>query len=277
MSNEQERIKQLENLALDLRQQIVQIARDCPVGIHVGGSLSIAEILTVLYYDVMNIDPDDPDKADRDRFILSKGHANAALVSVLAMRGFFPVKELASFDTLGSPYAMHADRHIAGTECSAGSLGHGLPIAVGMALTAKMDSLSWKTYATVGDGEMQEGSIWEALMSANQFKLNNLTVLLDRNRFSLDGPIKDIMTLEPLADKVKAFGWHVLEVDGHSVGELRTALAVSSDRPKMIIANTTKGRGLPFLANMTKSHYARLDDAQLKTALDIINAERVSL
>jgi len=277
MSSEQERVKELEARALDLREHIVQIAHDCPVGIHVGGSLSIADILTVLYFDVLNIDPSDPGNDDRDRLVLSKGHANAALVSVLAMRGFFPLEALKTFDTLGSPYAMHADGKVPGTECSAGSLGHGLPIAVGMALTAKMEGASWKSYAIVGDGEMHEGSMWEALMSANHYQLDNLTVVLDRNRFSLDGPTKNIMTLEPLADKVKAFGWTVIEVNGHSVKELRDALNTDTDGPKMIIANTTKGRGLPFLADMTKSHYARLDDEQLHIALDMINDERANL
>jgi transketolase len=270
-----EEIHLLEQTALKLRAIILQIAHDCPVGIHVGGSISIAEILTSLLFQVMRIDPQDPRFADRDRLILSKGHANAALVSALALRGYFPIDDLKAFDTLGSPYAMHADGHnVPGTEVSAGSLGHGLSLSVGMALAGRLDQASWHVYCILGDGEMMEGSVWEAMMSASHYGLDNLTAIVDRNRFSLDGPTASIMEIEPLNEKCQAFGWHVQTVNGHAINELVPALLNRTPaKPSIIIANTIKGHGVPSLENRTESHYARLGDEQLEESLAVIKSQ----
>lgn len=270
-----EEIRNLDQTTLKLRETILQIAHDCPVGIHVGGSISIAEILTSLLFHVMHVNPQDPQFAERDRLVLSKGHANAALVSALALRGFFPLEDLKAFDTLGSPYAMHADGHLVpGTEVSAGSLGHGLSLSVGMALAGKLDQASWHVYCILGDGEMMEGSVWEAMMSASHYGLDNLTAVIDRNRFSLDGPTASIMEIEPLKEKCHAFGWHVQTVNGHAINELVPALLSRiPDKPSMIIANTIKGHGVPSLENRTESHYARLGEEQLEDSLAVLKSQ----
>jgi transketolase len=267
----QEKIKELEKIARLIREDVVRTARDCAEGVHIGGSLSIAEILAVLYFSVLRVDPQRPDWPERDRFILSKGHGNVGLSAAMARRGYFPLDELSRFDQLGARLSMHIDKHrMPGVEISSGSLGHGLPVSVGLALAGKLDRAAWKVYCVLGDGEMMEGSVWEALMSAAHYKLNNLTAIIDRNRFSLDGPTEEIMRLEPLADKIKAFGWWVVEVDGHNVAQLLKAFAEEvpgGDRPKMVIAHTVKGKGVSFLENTTGSHFAHLKPEQAEQAL----------
>ncbi len=267
----QDKVKELESTARLIREDIIRTARDCDEGIHIGGSLSIVEILTVLYFSVMKVDPQRVDWPERDRFILSKGHGNAGLSAAMARRGYFSVDELHRFDQLGARLSMHIDKHrMPGVEISSGSLGHGLPVAVGMSLAGKLDKAAWKVYCVLGDGEMMEGSVWEALMSAAHYGLNNLTAIVDRNRFSLDGPTEEIMRLEPLVDKIKAFGWWTIEVDGHNIAQLLDAFAAEvpgGDRPKMIIANTIKGKGVSFLENTTGSHFAHLKPEQADQAL----------
>lgn len=267
----QDKILELQRIVRDIRGDVIRTTRDCSQGVHVGGSLSIVEILTVLYFSVLRVDPKNPDWPERDRFILSKGHGNASLSSAMARRGFFSLDDLNRFDELDAPLSMHIDKHrMRGVEISSGSLGHGLPIAVGAALAGKIDNVDWKVYCLLGDGEMMEGSVWEALMSAAHFKLHNLTAILDRNRFSLDGPTDEIMGLEPLAEKIKAFGWRILEVDGHDVKALLEAFAYEENggmRPKMIIAHTIKGKGVPFLENKTESHFAHFTAEQADQAL----------
>jgi transketolase len=267
----QQEINRLRRLALDLRADIVRAGRDVSGGVHLGGSLSLAEILSVLYFSLLRVDPKRPDWPERDRLVLSKGHGNLALCAALGRRGFFPIEELSSFNVLGSPYSMHADFHrVPGIEASAGSLGHGLPIAVGMALSGKLDGAGWRVYCLLSDGEMMEGSSWEAMMAAAHHKLHNLTAIIDRNRFSLDGPTAEIMDLEPLYDKCVAFGWRTLEVDGHDVAALLEALAPPPEgdqRPTMIIAHTVKGSGVSFLENRTSSHFGSLSAEQADQAL----------
>ncbi len=270
-------ISELKRIARQIREDVIRTARDCSEGVHVGGSLSIAEILAVLYFKVMNVDPKNPNMPDRDRFVLSKGHANAGLSAAMARRGFFPIEEMEQFDMLNAPLSMHIDRHrMRGVEISSGSLGHGLPVAVGMALGGKLDKTPWKVYCVIGDGEIMEGSMWEAMMSAAHFKLSNLVAVLDRNSFSLDGPTETIMSLEPLTEKVKAFGWNVIEVDGHDVEALVDAfdsIQHDGDKPTMIIAKTIKAKGIPHLENTTKAHFAHLKPEEAEKAFAAIGVK----
>src|SRR5699024_10969545 len=210
-----------------------------------------------------DVNPADPQWDERDRFILSKGHAAAGLIPVLAKRGFFPEETLKTFNHFGSPFAMHPDSNkVIGCDASAGSLGHGLSMAVGMALGARQRKMPWKTVCLMGDGECCEGSVWEAAMSAPHFKLGNLIGIVDRNRFMIDGETEDVMPLEPFADKWRAFGWEVVEVDGHDFDQLDEALAkawAATDVPVLILANTIKGKGVDFMENNVVYHYASAD------------------
>lgn len=271
-----EKIKELRQMAVRIREDIVRTSRDCSEGVHVGGSLSMAEILAVLFFEVAHVDPKNPKWEQRDRIILSKGHGNVGFSAAMARKGFFPLEELKRFDMLDAPLSMHVDKHrMPGVEISSGSLGHGLPISVGVALGGKMSQADWKVYCIMGDGEMMEGSVWEALMSASHLKLDNLTAIVDRNRFSLDGPTEEIMSLEPLAKKLADFGWFVLEADGHSVESLLQAFntPTESGKPKVIIAETVKGKGVSFIENTTGSHFARFKPEQAEQALaELANA-----
>jgi transketolase len=239
-------------------------------GAHYGGSLSVLDILVTLYFHVLNIDPADPGWEERDRCILSKGHACAALCTVLAEKGYFLLKELNNFNQLNSPFGVHPDMHkIPGCDISAGSLGHGLPIGVGMALAAKLRKKSYRTYVVLSDGELAEGSCWEAMMSAAHYNLGNLCGIIDRNRLSLDGPTGEIMELEPLKEKILSFGWHVLECNGHDIGMLINAFNTAIEErsgPTMILANTVKGRGISFMEGEYKWHYGKLSDEQYDKA-----------
>jgi transketolase len=273
-----ERFTTLKKKALEYRKRLVQLAHEQTFGIHIGGGLSLAEILTALYYEVAQVDPDNPTWQDRDRIILSKGHGNVGLLTILAMRGFFPATEMERFNQVGSFYSMHADSQVPGVEHSAGSLGHGLSVAVGMALAARLDKKDWKVYCILGDGEIMEGSNWEALMSASHFELANLTAILDRNQLSQEGTTAETMGLEPLTEKITDFGWFVIEVDGHQIEEVWEAFqADAMGKPKMIIANTIKGRGVESLANTIKSHFGHLDETQTNQALQQIEAEQQAL
>ena len=216
----QERQK-LQDIARELRLTVIDVMA-WSGGAHVGGSLSIIDILTILYFKYLDVHPADPQWDERDRFVLSKGHAAAGLIPVLAKRGFFPEETLKTFNHFGSPFAMHPDSNkVIGCDASAGSLGHGLSMAVGMALGARQRKMPWKTVCLMGDGECCEGSIWEAAMSAPHFKLGNLIGIVDRNRFMIDGETEDVMPLEPFADKWRAFGWEVVEVDdGRCLGKV---------------------------------------------------------
>ena len=247
-------------------------------GLHIGGDLSCAEILVSLYQHTLNIDPERPDWDERDRFILSKGHAAAALYIVMAQRGFLEMDEV--FET----YKQHATRlgmHpckdlFPAVEATTGSLGHGLSIAAGIALTARVDGKKHRTYCMIGDGEMHEGSIWEAAMAAAQFKLGNLVAIVDVNRMCLDGFTEDVINVEPVAAKWRDFNWNVIEIDGNDLEQVIDTFEnlpdVDSDKPTMIVAHTVKGKGVSFLTNSAPAHHIAIDDAQLEAALAEVDA-----
>lgn len=273
MAISKEEVKRLEQIAKELRVTIVDVM-SWSGGAHIGGSLSIVEILTILYYKYLNIDPQNPDMEDRDRFVLSKGHAAAGFIPVLAKKGFFPEEELKSFNHFGSPFAMHPDsKKIKGCDVSSGSLGHGLPIAVGLGLGAKQLKKDWRTVCLLGDGECCEGSVWEAAMSAVHFKVDNVIAVVDRNKFMIDGPTEKVMGLEPFDDKWKAFGWKVINVNGHDFEALDAAFEEAwnaKDVPVVIIADTVKGKGVDFMEGNVVYHYASGDSATCEKAKESI-------
>lgn len=253
----------------DLKEKAWQIRRDIidttvwAGGAHIGGSMSMVEILTILYFKYLNVDPKKPGWEDRDRVVLSKGHGGVGYAPVLANKGYFPKDELKEFNHFKSPFGMHLDgSKVKGVDVSTGSLGHGLSISVGLALGARLQKKPWWTYCIMGDGECNEGTVWEAAMSAAHFKLNNLTAFVDRNKLMIDGRTDQVMNVEPFADKWKAFGWIVKEVDGHNFQELADAIDFSHNEksgPVMIIANTIKGKGVDFMEDNVKWHYGSID------------------
>ncbi|HDP24782.1 MAG TPA: transketolase [Deltaproteobacteria bacterium] len=265
----EQELNQLQRHANQLRRDILDVTYWAG-GAHVGGSLSIVEILVILYYTFMNIDPRKPEMEDRDRLVLSKGHAGAALAPLLSRRGFFDFESLKSFNKFKSAFGMHLDKHkVIGLDASTGSLGHGLPMAVGLALGARLQGKSWRTYCLLGDGECNEGTVWEAAMAAAHYKVTNLTTIIDRNKFMLDGSTEEVMALEPLADKWRAFGFLVKEVNGHSYPELyETIQAANTEKgaPVVIIAHTVKGKGVDFMENDVRWHYGGLDSDMLEKA-----------
>ena len=239
-------------------------------GGHIGGSFSAMDILTALYFNVLDIDPQDPNKRDRDRFILSAGHKAAAYVPVLAERGYFAVELLDTFNQLDSPFAMHPDMNkIPGCDMSTGSLGHGLPVAAGMALALRMDNLSSRVFVLMGDGEIHEGTVWEAAMGAAHFGLENLIAIVDYNKCTMDGPIDSVMPLEPIEEKWRSFGWGVRRIDGNDMQQILEAfsgLPESDGRPTVVIADTVKGKGVPSIKSDYHWHYGRLSDMQRREA-----------
>jgi transketolase len=255
-------LKELKEKAWQIRRDII----DTTVwagGAHIGGSMSMVEILTILYFKYLNVDPKKPQWEDRDRVVLSKGHGGVGYAPVLANKGYFPKDELKEFNHFKSPFGMHLDgSKVKGVDVSTGSLGHGLSISVGLALGARLQKKPWWTYCIMGDGECNEGTVWEAAMSAAHFKLNNLTAFVDRNKLMIDGRTEQVMNVEPFADKWKAFGWIVKEVNGHSFQELADAIDFSHNEksgPVMIIANTVKGKGVDFMEDNVKWHYGSID------------------
>ena len=258
--------KQLAAKADEIRMLTVTMSQEAGGG-HVGGGLSAMDIMTALYFNVMNVDPGDPDKPDRDRFILSAGHKAVGYIPVLAEAGFFSKDLLHTFNKLDSPFGMHPDMHkIAGCEASTGSLGHGLPIAVGMALALRMDASPSRLFVLMGDGEMHEGTVWEAAMGAGHHKLSNITAFVDYNKCSMDGPISDVLDVEPLEDKWASFRWNVLRIDGHSMDEILDAVARADEQsgPTVIIADTVKGKGLPAAEGDYRWHYGCPSDEQIE-------------
>ncbi|MDC7124904.1 MAG: transketolase [Spirochaetales bacterium] len=262
MGVEREELLRLEEKARDLRKLIIDTVVWAGSG-HVGGALSSIDIITLLYYKYLNIDPTRPDWEDRDRFILSKGHIGVGFAPVLADLGFIDHKLLKTYNHTGSELGMHLDRaKVPGLDASTGSLGHGLPIALGLGLSARLKGQSFKTYCLMGDGECDEGSIWEAAMAIAHYKLTSVIPIVDRNRCMIDGRTNDVMILEPFCDKWRAFGFNVIEVDGHDMPALCEALdtaAEAQDKPIAIIANTKKGCGVEFMADNYRYHYASFD------------------
>jgi len=237
---------------------------------HIGSSLSIADLLAFLYSETLRVDPANPDWPDRDRFLLSKGHGCAAAYAALAERGFFPMEWLDDFNLDGSNLAGHITHTVPGVEASTGSLGHGLPIGCGMALSGKRDSMSYRVFVLLSDGECDEGSVWEAALFAPHYKLSNITVIIDYNKLQALGAVNEVLGLEPMLDKWRAFGWATREIDGHDFEQIADALTnvpFEKDRPSCIIAHTVKGKGVSFIENRFEWHYRCPDEEQLSRAL----------
>lgn len=262
-------ISELQKTADRIRLMCLEMV-DTAGGGHIGGSLSAMDIMTALYFRVMNIDPKQPEMPDRDWFILSAGHKAAGYAPVLAARGYFDTALLDTFNRLDSPFGMHPDMHkITGCEASTGSLGHGLPISVGLALSLRMDGLPSRVYCLMGDGECHEGTVWEAAMGAAQHRLENLVAVVDYNKCSMDGPIDQVVSLEPLADKWASFGWRVVRIDGHDMEQVVGAfegIKTGTGKPTVIIADTVKGKGVPDIEGDYHWHYGVLSGEQLERA-----------
>lgn len=262
--------KGLNEITNVIRKDIVSMICKSKSG-HPGGSLSAVEILTALYFDQMNIDPTNPKMEDRDRFVLSKGHAAPALYATLSERGYFDKEELNHLRQIGSMLQGHPDmKKIPGVEMSTGSLGQGFSVACGMAMAAKLDNAPWNVYALLGDGEVQEGIIWEAAMSAAHYKLDNMIAFLDYNGLQIDGDVESVMNINPIEDKFKTFGWNVITIDGHDFDQIFAALDMAKDtvdKPTMIIAKTIKGKGVSFMENQASWHGSAPSEEQLQQAL----------
>ena len=262
---------ELEKIANEVRKGIVTAVHSAKSG-HPGGSLSAADILTYLYFEEMNIDPKDPKKADRDRFVLSKGHIAPALYSTLAHRGYFPVEDLTTLRHVGSYLQGHPDmKHIPGVDMSSGSLGQGSSAAVGMALAGKLDNASYRVYCVLGDGEVQEGQVWEAAMFAGARKLDNLVFVVDNNGLQIDGDIEDVCSPYPLPDKFKAFNFHVIEIDAHDFEQIDAAFREARETkgmPTAIIAKSVKGKGVSFMENQASWHGSAPNDEQYAQAME---------
>lgn len=237
--------------ASNIRKNILETVNAAGSG-HVGGSLSIVELLTFLYFQEMKIDVKNPGWEDRDRLVMSKGHASPALYSVLAEKGFFPMDLLKTFRQIDSPLSGHVEMHVPGVDMSTGSLGQGLSVAVGMALAAKAEGKSYRVHCFVGDGELEEGQIWEAAMCAGHYRLDNLVAIVDNNNLQIDGPITEIMSSYPIDKKFEAFNWHVIRIDGHDYNQILKAFGDARNRkdcPTMILAKTVKGKGVSYMEN----------------------------
>jgi len=267
-ADEPERRQLLARLAAEIRIAILHTINGPRMG-HIGGDFSVADILTTLFFGVLDLDPAHPNWSGRDRFILSKGHCSAALYSVLATRGFFPIEALKTFMAPLSPLNGHPNRRkVAGVEANTGPLGHGLPIGVGCAIASRLAGASWRTFVVLGDGELQEGSNWEAAMAAGHRGLSNLTAIVDRNRLQQGARTEETNRLEPLADKWRAFGWDVSEVDGHDHGQLYSILSTrGTERPRCIIAHTIKGKGVSFIEDRVEWHHKVPSMEQVELAL----------
>jgi transketolase len=263
-------LPELQAIAKRVRREIIEMIGAAKSG-HPGGSLSAVEILVTLYFDVMRHDPSNPKWPDRDRFILSKGHAAPVLYAVMAESGYTPLDKLNTLRKLGSIYQGHPDiRFIPSLEASTGSLGEGVSLALGMSLAARLNKSPSRTYVVLGDGEVQEGQIWEGAMFGGHHHVDNVVAIVDHNRIQLDGFVKDIMEVEPLADKWKAFGWHAIDVDGHSIPALQAAFAEAAStqgQPTAIIAQTIKGKGVSFMENNPKFHGTAPTPEEVKLAL----------
>ena len=249
-------IKQLEEKAKQIRRLIIQMLAKAGSG-HPGGSLSSADLITALYFMILRHNPKEPNWPGRDRFHMSKGHCCPLWYAVLAESGYFPSKELWSLRQLGSILQGHPDRRTPGVTVASGSLGQGLSVALGMSLAARIDKKDYRVYCLLGDGETQEGNIWEAAMAASHYKCDNLCAMLDYNGFQIDGRTKDIMNLEPLVSKWQAFGWHAIEIDGHNIKEILSAFDEAKTikgKPAIIIARTIKGKGVSFMENVVDFH-----------------------
>ena len=272
--------QELMRKANDVRKGIITGVHAAKAG-HPGGSLSCADLMTYLYFEKMNINPANPEDPDRDRFVLSKGHCAPALYSAMAYRGYFPVEELTTLRKLGSRLQGHPSMHcLPGLDMSSGSLGQGLSAACGMALAGKMDGKSYRVYTLCGDGEIEEGQIWEAAMFAGFRKLDNLTVFVDNNNLQIDGPIDEVCSPYPIDDKFKAFNFHVININGNDFAEIRKAVEEAEgvhDRPTAVIMHTLKGKGVSFMENQVDWHGKAPNDEEYKQAMEDLEAVERSL
>ncbi len=270
---EEEKLLFLQNKARKLRKLVIEMLGEAGSG-HPGGSLSSADLITALYFAEMKVDPQNPNCSERDRLVLSKGHAAPVLYAALAEKGFFPLEELKTLRKLGSALQGHPDfRRLPGLDMSSGSLGQGLSIANGMALAGKLAKASWRVFAILGDGETQEGQVWEAAMAAAHYGLDNLTAFIDCNKLQIDGQVQKVMNIEPIKDKWQAFGWEVMEIDGHDFEQILTALQQirQPQKPRMIIADTVKGKGVSFMENQADWHGKAPQGEDLSLALKELN------
>ena len=272
--------KELQIAACKVRMGVIQSTHAAKAG-HPGGSLSAADLFAYLYCRQLNVDPADPRKQDRDRFVLSKGHCAPGLYSALALRGFFPWEDLKTLRHIGSYLQGHPDmKSIPGVDMSTGSLGQGISAACGMALAAKLQNNPCRVYALLGDGEIQEGQVWEAMMFAHHYKLDNLCAVIDNNGLQIDGPVDQVMSPYPILDKLRAFGWEAAEIDGHDFGQMEAAFAQAKaveGRPFAIVMKTTKGKGVSFMENQAGWHGKAPNDEQAGTALGELSAELARL
>ncbi|MBR3283562.1 MAG: transketolase [Ruminococcus sp.] len=267
--------KDLQKIACKVRMGVIEGTYNAKSG-HPGGSLSISDTLTYLYYNKMNVDPKDPEAADRDRFVLSKGHTAPALYSVLALKGYFPEEELKSLRHIGALLQGHPCIHIPGIDMSSGSLGQGISAACGMALAGKLDGKSYNVYTILGDGEIEEGQVWEAAMFAAHYGLGNLVAVVDNNGLQIDGPVTEVCSPEPITDKFAAFGWHVITMDAHDFDSIEAAFDEASkitDKPVAIIQKSVKGKGVSFMENQVGWHGTAPNKEQYEQAMSELKAQ----
>lgn len=268
--------KNLQKIACKVRMGVIEGTYNAKSG-HPGGSLSISDTLTYLYYNKMNVDPKDPDNADRDRFVLSKGHTAPALYAVLAQKGFFPEEEIKSLRHIGALLQGHPCITIPGVDMSSGSLGQGISAACGMALAGKLDGKAYKVYSILGDGEIEEGQVWEAAMFAGHKKLDNLVAIVDYNGLQIDGALSEVCSPEPITDKFAAFGWHVITADAHDFDSLDAAFNEAetvTGKPVVIVQKSVKGKGVSFMENNILWHYRTPQGEEYEAALRELEAQR---
>lgn len=251
-------MENLKALSYDLRKNVIDMIVEGKGG-HIGGDMSVMDILVELYFEQMNISPENMDNPDRDRFVMSKGHSVEALYAVLAKKGFFPIEQvIKEFSKFGSQFIGHPNNKLPGIEMNSGSLGHGLPVSVGMAMAGKMDKKDYRVYTVMGDGELAEGSVWEGAMAANQYKLDNLCAVVDRNHLQISGNTEDVMAHEDLKQRWASFGWHVISINGNDYKELKEAFdeaKKTKGKPTVVIANTIKGFGSSVMENKANWHH----------------------
>lgn len=263
-------IKELEKKAKEVRRLIIQMLAKAGSG-HPGGSLSSTDLITCLYFSILKHDSNNPKHPNRDRFHMSKGHCCPLWYAILAMCGYFGIEELWHLRQLGSVLQGHPDWRTPGVDMASGSLGQGLSISVGMALAAGIDKLDYRVYCLLGDGEIQEGQVWEAAMAAAHYKCDNLCAILDYNGFQIDGEVREVMNIEPLADKWKSFGWHTISINGHNIKEILIAYSKAKEikgKPTIIIAKTTKGKGVSFMENVADFHGRAPTEEETNIALE---------
>ncbi len=252
-------MENLKALAYELRENVIDMIVEGKAG-HIGGDMSVMEILTEIYFDQMNISPENMDDPDRDKFIMSKGHSVEAYYAVLAAKGFFDIKDvIATFSKFGSQFIGHPNNKLPGIEMNSGSLGHGLPVSVGMALAGKMDKKDYRVYTVMGDGEIAEGSVWEGAMAASHYKLDNLCAVIDRNRLQISGNTEDVMAHDDVHERWSSFGWNVIDVaDGNDIDQLKAAFDAAKEvkgKPTVLVANTVKGKGSSVMENKANWHH----------------------